>query len=78
MSILQAKAAIIGFLEVNRVNELVVTEKHGNTKKQKNNIKALKKPPSQVGQRYFIYSYHVSYNFTTPKCKINTANSYSV
>lgn len=83
MSLLRAKAAIIGLLEANRVNEWVVTEKHGNTKKQKNNIKTLKKSRSRVGERYlsilvFIYSYYVSYNFTTPKYKLNTANSYSV
>lgn len=52
MSLLRAKAAIIGLLEANCVNEWVVTEKHGNTKKQKNNIKMLKKSRSQVGERY--------------------------
>ncbi|KAH9734981.1 glucomannan 4-beta-mannosyltransferase 9 [Citrus sinensis] len=50
MSLLRAKAAIIGLLEANRVNEWVVTEKHGNTKKQKNNIKTLKKSRSRVGE----------------------------
>ncbi|ESR41606.1 hypothetical protein CICLE_v10013685mg [Citrus x clementina] len=54
MSLLRAKAAIIGLLEANRVNEWVVTEKHGNTKKQKNNIKTLKKSRSQVGERLHV------------------------
>ncbi|KAJ4704959.1 Glucomannan 4-beta-mannosyltransferase 9 [Melia azedarach] len=48
MSLLRTKAAIIGLLEANRVNEWVVTEKIGNTMKQKNSIKAPKKPRSQV------------------------------
>ncbi|KAJ7972358.1 Glucomannan 4-beta-mannosyltransferase 9 [Quillaja saponaria] len=44
MSLHRTKAAIIGLLEANRVNEWVVTEKLGNTMKQKNNAKASKKP----------------------------------
>ncbi|PKI65116.1 hypothetical protein CRG98_014430 [Punica granatum] len=48
MSLHRTKAAIIGLLEANRVNEWVVTEKLGNTMKQK---KAAKKPlmePTQL------------------------------
>lgn len=37
MSLHRTKAAIIGLLEANRVNEWVVTEKLGNAMKQKNN-----------------------------------------
>lgn len=39
MSLHRTKAAIIGLLEANRVNEWVVTEKLGNTMKQRNNAK---------------------------------------
>ncbi|KAL3536240.1 hypothetical protein ACH5RR_004701 [Cinchona calisaya] len=39
MSLHRSKAAIIGLLEANRVNEWVVTEKLGNTMKQKNSTK---------------------------------------
>ncbi|KAH9671346.1 glucomannan 4-beta-mannosyltransferase 9 [Citrus sinensis] len=63
MSLLRAKAAIIGLLEANRVNEWVVTEKHGNTKKQKNNIKTLKKSRSQVGERRIQQRLHPSHYF---------------
>ncbi|KAI4300317.1 hypothetical protein L6164_033709 [Bauhinia variegata] len=40
MSLHRTKAAIIGLLEANRVNEWVVTEKLGNTVKQKNNARS--------------------------------------
>ncbi|KAK7245099.1 hypothetical protein RIF29_39933 [Crotalaria pallida] len=40
MSLHRTKAAIIGLLEANRVNEWVVTEKLGNIMKQKNNARA--------------------------------------
>ncbi|CAI8614635.1 unnamed protein product [Vicia faba] len=39
MSLHRTKASIIGLLEANRVNEWVVTEKLGNTMKQRNNVK---------------------------------------
>lgn len=39
MSLHRTKAAIIGLLEANRVNEWVVTEKLGNALKQKNNLR---------------------------------------
>ncbi|KAE9585440.1 hypothetical protein Lal_00017947 [Lupinus albus] len=39
MSLHRTKAAIIGLLEANRVNEWVVTEKLGNAMKQKNNAR---------------------------------------
>ncbi|OIW11301.1 hypothetical protein TanjilG_20450 [Lupinus angustifolius] len=39
MSLHRTKAAIIGLLEANRVNEWVVTEKLGNAMKQKNNTR---------------------------------------
>ncbi|OVA18010.1 hypothetical protein BVC80_1835g416 [Macleaya cordata] len=43
MSLHRTKAAIIGLLEANRVNEWVVTEKLGNTLKQKNTKPARKR-----------------------------------
>ncbi|CAK7343156.1 unnamed protein product [Dovyalis caffra] len=49
MSLHRTKAAIIGLLEVNRVNEWVVTEKLGNTVRQKNTSKASKKVRSCIG-----------------------------
>lgn len=52
MSLHRSKAAIIGLIEANRVNEWVVTEKLGNTMKQKYNVKASKKPRSLMGERY--------------------------
>ncbi|POO01733.1 Nucleotide-diphospho-sugar transferase [Trema orientale] len=55
MSLHRTKAAIIGLLEANRVNEWVVTEKLGNTMKQKYNLPILKKPPrSHIGERIHI------------------------
>ena len=54
MSLHRTKAAIIGLLEANRVNEWVVTEKLGNLMKQKN-AKASKKSRSQIGERYLFY-----------------------
>jgi beta-mannan synthase len=39
MSLHRTKAAIIGLLEANRVNEWVVTEKLGNAMKQRNNAR---------------------------------------
>ncbi|XP_028776079.1 glucomannan 4-beta-mannosyltransferase 1 [Neltuma alba] len=43
MSLHRTKAAIIGLLEANRVNEWVVTEKLGNALKQKNNLRPSRK-----------------------------------
>ncbi|KAA8533414.1 hypothetical protein F0562_031152 [Nyssa sinensis] len=54
MSLHRSNAAIIGLIEANRVNEWVVTEKLGNTMKQKYKAKASKKPRSCLGERYFI------------------------
>ncbi|CAA0842924.1 Glucomannan 4-beta-mannosyltransferase 9 [Striga hermonthica] len=54
MSLHRSKAAIIGLLEANRVNEWVVTEKLGNTMKQKNNSKSSKKPRSRIRERIHI------------------------
>lgn len=52
MSLHRTKAAIIGLLEANRVNEWVVTEKHGNATKLKNSFAILKKPPRfRIGER---------------------------
>ncbi|KAJ6993337.1 hypothetical protein NC653_016460 [Populus alba x Populus x berolinensis] len=51
MSLRRTKAAIIGLLEANRVNEWVVTEKLGNTVRQKNTFKASKKVRSCIGYR---------------------------
>ncbi|XP_034694124.1 glucomannan 4-beta-mannosyltransferase 1-like [Vitis riparia] len=53
MSLHRTKAAIIGLLEANRVNEWVVTEKLGNLMKQKN-AKASKKSRSRVGERIHL------------------------
>ncbi|KAG6769775.1 hypothetical protein POTOM_025437 [Populus tomentosa] len=49
MSLRRTKAAIIGLLEANRVNEWVVTEKLRNTVRQKNTFKASKKVRSCIG-----------------------------
>lgn len=55
MSLLRTKAAIIGLLEANRVNEWVVTEKLGATAKQKNNPnRTAKKPQSRILERCVI------------------------
>ncbi|KAF8042689.1 hypothetical protein BT93_A1119 [Corymbia citriodora subsp. variegata] len=54
MSLHRTKAAIIGLLEANRVNEWVVTEKLGNTTKQKNNAKLWKRPRSRIGERVHV------------------------
>lgn len=52
MALHRSKAAIIGLLEANRVNEWVVTEKLGNTMKQtKYNARTPKKPRSQIAER---------------------------
>ncbi|KZV28476.1 mannan synthase 1-like [Dorcoceras hygrometricum] len=50
MSLHRTKAAIIGLLEANRVNEWVVTEKLGNTAR-KNNPRAVMRPRSRIGER---------------------------
>ncbi|KAL2502734.1 Glucomannan 4-beta-mannosyltransferase 9 [Forsythia ovata] len=47
MSLHRSKAAIIGLLEINRVNEWVVTEKLGNTMKQKHIARAARRPRSR-------------------------------
>ncbi|KAL5742988.1 hypothetical protein ACOSP7_029720 [Xanthoceras sorbifolium] len=54
MSLLRTKAAIIGLLEANRVNEWVVTEKLGNTMKQNSNNKASKKTRTRIGERIHV------------------------
>ncbi|KAE9465459.1 hypothetical protein C3L33_02630, partial [Rhododendron williamsianum] len=54
MSLHRSKAAIIGLLEGNRVNEWVVTEKLGNTSKQKLNAKISKQPRSRIGERIHV------------------------
>ncbi|XP_012836037.1 PREDICTED: mannan synthase 1-like [Erythranthe guttata] len=54
MSLHRSKAAIIGLLEANRVNEWVVTEKLGNTMKQKYNAKTFKRPRSRITERIHI------------------------
>ncbi|KAL9362188.1 hypothetical protein Peur_044973 [Populus x canadensis] len=51
MSLRRTKAAIIGLLEANCVNEWVVTEKLGNTLRQKNTFKASKKVRSCIRNR---------------------------
>lgn len=56
MSLRRTKAAIIGLLEANRVNEWVVTEKLGNTVRQKNTFKASKKVRSCIGYRSFLHN----------------------
>ncbi|XP_073290296.1 glucomannan 4-beta-mannosyltransferase 1-like [Primulina huaijiensis] len=50
MSLHRTKAAIIGLLEANRVNEWVVTEKLGNTVR-KNNPRAVTRTRSRIGER---------------------------
>ncbi|EYU29872.1 hypothetical protein MIMGU_mgv1a023425mg [Erythranthe guttata] len=54
MSLHRSKAAIIGLLEANRVNEWVVTEKLGNTMKQPKNNKAPKRSRFRFGERVQI------------------------
>ncbi|KAL0336913.1 UNVERIFIED_CONTAM: Glucomannan 4-beta-mannosyltransferase 1 [Sesamum calycinum] len=54
MSLHRSKAAIIGLLEANRVNEWVVTEKLGNTMKQKYNARASKRSRSRIRERIHI------------------------
>ncbi|GFP90776.1 mannan synthase 1 [Phtheirospermum japonicum] len=54
MSLHRSKAAIIGLIEANRVNEWVVTEKLGNTMKQKHNSKASKRPRSRIRERIHV------------------------
>ncbi|KAL2554344.1 Glucomannan 4-beta-mannosyltransferase 9 [Forsythia ovata] len=51
MSLHRSKAAIIGLLEANRVNEWIVTEKLGNTMKQKFSAKAARRPRSHIRER---------------------------
>ncbi|CAH9138381.1 unnamed protein product [Cuscuta epithymum] len=51
MSLHRTKAAIIGLLGANRVNEWVVTEKLGNTAKQRQNGRAPKRPRSRCIDR---------------------------
>ncbi|KAF7818650.1 glucomannan 4-beta-mannosyltransferase 1 [Senna tora] len=53
MSLHRTKAAIIGLLEANRVNEWVVTEKLGNALKQKNNAR-----PSRTSRFQFLKRIH--------------------
>ncbi|KAK6943865.1 Glycosyltransferase 2-like [Dillenia turbinata] len=50
MSLHRTKAAIIGLLEANRVNEWVVTEKLGNAMNKKSSARTTKKPRSQIGE----------------------------
>lgn len=52
MSVHRAKAAIIGLLEADRAHEWVVTEKLGNSAKQKNIVKSTRKPRSGIRERY--------------------------
>lgn len=52
MSLHRSKAAKIGHLEADRVNEWVVTEKLGSTLKNKTHSKPQKKPRSRIGERY--------------------------
>ncbi|KAL3646800.1 hypothetical protein CASFOL_009344 [Castilleja foliolosa] len=54
MSLHRSKAAITGLIEANRVNEWVVTEKLGNTMKQKHNSKASKRPRSRIRERIHV------------------------
>ncbi|PWA71889.1 nucleotide-diphospho-sugar transferase [Artemisia annua] len=52
MSLHRTKATFIGLFETNRVNEWVVTEKHGDASKFKGITKQLKKPRFKLGERY--------------------------
>ncbi|XP_020518194.1 mannan synthase 1 isoform X1 [Amborella trichopoda] len=52
MSLHRTKATIIGLLEAERVNEWVVTEKLGNTVRNKGSNKQQKKPRSNIGERW--------------------------
>ncbi|KAL3531973.1 hypothetical protein ACH5RR_005494 [Cinchona calisaya] len=54
MSLHRSKAAIIGLLEANRVNEWIVTEKLGNAMKQRNSARIIKKPRSRIVERIHI------------------------
>ncbi|KAJ0966592.1 hypothetical protein J5N97_023509 [Dioscorea zingiberensis] len=54
MSMHRAKAAIIGLVEADRVNEWVVTEKLGNSAKQKSVIKSTRRPRSSIRERIHV------------------------
>ncbi|KAL3825871.1 hypothetical protein ACJIZ3_021900 [Penstemon smallii] len=54
MSLHRTKASIIGLLEANRVNEWVVTEKLGNTLKQKHTAKPNKRARCRMGEKVQI------------------------
>ncbi|XP_071700618.1 glucomannan 4-beta-mannosyltransferase 9-like [Rutidosis leptorrhynchoides] len=52
MSLHRTKATFIGLFEAQRVNEWVVTEKHGDAAKVKMTTKQLKKPRFKIGERF--------------------------
>ncbi|CAI9766333.1 unnamed protein product [Fraxinus pennsylvanica] len=54
MSLHRSKAAIIGLLEANRVNEWIVTEKLGNMMKQTFNVNTARRPRSRIRERIHI------------------------
>ncbi|XP_022841451.1 mannan synthase 1-like isoform X2 [Olea europaea var. sylvestris] len=54
MSLHRSKAAIIGLLEANRVNEWIVTEKLGNMMKQRFSANTAKRPRSHIRERIHI------------------------
>ncbi|KAK9279120.1 hypothetical protein L1049_012795 [Liquidambar formosana] len=56
MSLHRTKATLIGLLEGGRANEWVVTEKLGDTQKNKNNPKASKRPRFRIGDRYGFFN----------------------
>lgn len=52
MSLHRTKATFIGLFEAQRVNEWVVTEKHGDSSKVKGATKQLKNLHFRIGERY--------------------------
>ncbi|CAI9780180.1 unnamed protein product [Fraxinus pennsylvanica] len=54
MSLHRSKAAIIGLVEANRVNEWIVTEKLGNMMKQKFSANTARRPRSRIRERIYI------------------------
>lgn len=51
MAMHRAKATLMGFFEIGRVNEWIVTEKLGEALKLKSAIKAFKKHRFRIGDR---------------------------
>ncbi|KAL8540463.1 hypothetical protein ACS0TY_001897 [Phlomoides rotata] len=78
MSLHRPKTTIIGLLEFNRVNEWVVTEKLGNTMKQKYNARASKRPRSCIRERYSTEKSKGSEDYSVSDALVKFAKSRGV